>query len=69
MDFSNNLPTELENKEDRDRAYEATHPASWVWDEDVVSWVSPKAYPDDGFPYIWSEEELNWVPFPGYPRD
>jgi len=49
--------------------YNATHPASWIWDASISSWIAPKPYPEDGFPYIWDEEKLEWVAFPDYPRE
>jgi hypothetical protein len=33
---------------------------SWLLDEDTCLWVSPIAYPTDGFTYLWNEENLNW---------
>ena len=49
--------------------YNCIHPNSWIWNEEKVSWVAPKDYPNNGFPYIWSEEKLDWVPFPEYPNN
>jgi hypothetical protein len=46
----------------------ATHPASWVWSEEVGYWVAPIAQPTDGLPYLWDEAAGNWMPFPEYPR-
>ena len=52
----------------REAAYNATHPASWVWSEEATSWVAPIAPPTDGFPYLWDEDASNWIPFPGFPN-
>lgn len=62
-------PSVEEIKEYRDSALNATHPTSWVWNEEKVSWVAPIDPPTDGFPYLWNEEAESWDPFPGYPRD
>jgi hypothetical protein len=52
----------------RNNALNATHPASWVWNEEKVSWVAPRDPPTDGFPYLWDEDSNSWTPFPDYPR-
>ena len=52
----------------REVALNATHPASWVWDETAMTWRAPVDPPSDGYPYLWDEETLSWVPFPDYPR-
>ena len=62
-------PTAEEIAEMRENAYNAGHPATWIWNEEAVSWVAPVDPPNDGFPYIWDETTNGWVPFPGYPRD
>jgi hypothetical protein len=36
---------------------------SWVWNEELNSWVAPVPIPDDGKPYFWSEETLSWIEF------
>lgn len=53
----------------REAAYAANHPASWIWNEEAVSWVPPVPAPTDGFPYLWEETTASWIPFPGYPRE
>lgn len=53
----------------RETNYNATHPASWVWDETAVSWVAPVPLPNDGFPYLWDEKTLSWTKVPGFPYD
>jgi hypothetical protein len=69
----NEIQTDLLSKEEleanRNTQYNCLHPDSWVWDEEKVSWVAPKNYPNDGFPYIWNEQKLDWIPFPDYPRN
>jgi hypothetical protein len=62
-------PTAEEIAEIRENAYNADHPATWIWNEAAVSWVAPVDPPNDGFPYIWDETTNSWIPFPGYPRD
>jgi hypothetical protein len=62
-------PTAEELAQMREDAYNATHPASWVWSEEATSWVAPVAQPTDGFPYLWDESSGNWIPFPDYPRN
>lgn len=62
-------PTEEQVIEQRNNALNATHPASWVWNEELVSWVAPIDPPTDGLPYLWNDETESWDPFPGYPRD
>jgi hypothetical protein len=34
---------------------------SWVFDEELVGWIAPVAYPSEGGPYTWDEETLSWV--------
>ena len=55
--------------EARENAFNATHPASWTWDEELVTYVAPVSIPTDGYPYLWDEATTNWVPFPDYPRE
>jgi hypothetical protein len=62
-------PTPEEVEQYKKEQYDAQHPTSWVWDENMVSWKAPKSHPEDGFPYIWDEEKLEWVAFPDYPRE
>ena len=33
---------------------------SFIFDDDLLAWVSPIARPDDGNQYIWDEEIENW---------
>lgn len=61
-------PTAEQIAEARENAFNAQHPASWTWNEELVSWVAPVAVPNDGYPYLWDENTLSWVPFPDYPR-
>jgi hypothetical protein len=62
-------PTEEQLAQAREDAYNATHPASWVWSEEAVSWVAPNPPPENGLPYIWDETAGNWILFPDYPRN
>lgn len=39
------------------------HP-SWVWDEDLLNWKSPVAYPQDQGRYIWDEDSVSWLEVP-----
>jgi len=41
----------------------ATHYASWVWNESAVTYLPPSNPPDDGNPYIWDEAREAWVAF------
>jgi hypothetical protein len=61
-------PTAEEVAQARQNALNATHPASWVWNEETASYVAPVAVPTDGYPYLWDEAANNWTPFPNYPR-
>jgi hypothetical protein len=61
-------PTAEEVAQARQNALNATHPASWVWNEETASYVAPIASPTDGYPYLWDEATNNWTPFPDYPR-
>ena len=69
--MENSIPTEPIEKtaEMIAQSYLAQHPASWVWNNELTSWVAPVAAPTDGFPYIWDEAVVNWVPYPDYPRE
>lgn len=51
----------------RQAQYDATHPASWVWDNHAIIWRAPVDPPADGLPYLWDEEAKCWTPFPGFP--
>lgn len=62
-------PTAEELAQARENAVNAARPASWVWDEEAVSYVAPIPIPTDGYPYLWNEAKSTWTPFPGYPRD
>ena len=62
-------PTAEEIAHARENAFNATHPASWTWNEEAVSYVAPVAIPTDGYPYLWDEASTTWVPFPDYPRE
>jgi len=62
-------PTPEQVAQAREDAYNATHPESWVWNEETTSWVSPIAQPTDGLPHLWDENIGNWIPFPDYPRN
>ena len=33
---------------------------SFIFDDDLLAWVSPIARPDDDNQYIWNEEQGNW---------
>ena len=62
-------PTAEQIAQAREAAYNSTHPVSWVWSEEAVSWIAPVAQPTDGLPYLWDESLNNWIPFPDYPRN
>lgn len=61
-------PTLEQIQEARDNAFNAEHPASWTWNEELVTYVAPVSPPSDGYPYLWDEASTSWLPFPGYPR-
>ena len=61
-------PTAEEIAQARENAFNAGRPASWVWNEEAVSYVAPIAIPSDGYPYLWDEATTNWVAFPDFPR-
>jgi len=70
LDLENRpAPTAEEIAQARENAFNATHPASWTWNEEAVSYVAPVASPTDGYPYLWDEASTTWVPFPDYPRE
>jgi len=62
-------PTTEQIEQALENARNATHPTSWVWNEEVGHWVAPIAQPTDGLPYLWDEAAGNWMPFPDYPRN
>ena len=49
----------------RTLAFNATHHASWSWNEEALTYLPPSNPPDDGNPYIWNEAGEAWVAFPG----
>lgn len=61
-------PTAEEIAQARENALNATHPTSWVWSEEAISWIAPIAQPTDGLPYLWDETVGNWIEFPNFPR-
>lgn len=38
--------------------------ASWLFSGNILDWVPPIAYPEDGKPYIWDENIGSWVMLP-----
>lgn len=34
---------------------------SWIWNENMNTWISPITYPSDGGIYSWNEESASWV--------
>jgi len=34
---------------------------SWIWDDELYTWVAPIPKPDEENDYIWDEELGNWV--------
>ena len=68
-DIEQTEPTAEEIAQARENALAAGRPASWVWDESVVSYVAPIPIPTDGYPYLWDETVGNWTAFPGFPRN
>ena len=61
-------PTTEEIAQARENAFNAKRPASWIWNEELVSYVAPVAVPNDGYPYLWDDATTSWIPFPDYPR-
>jgi len=49
----------------RTLAINATHPASWQWNEAAVSYVPPSNPPDTNQPYLWDEDREAWVAYSG----
>ena len=47
----------------RTAAINATHHASWSWNESALTYLPPSNPPDDGNPYIWDEAREAWVAF------
>lgn len=62
-------PTPEQIAENRTSALNAEHPASWVWDENAVSFVPPVPLPTNGKPHLWDEASKSFIPFPGFPID
>ena len=46
-------------------ARNATHPASWVWNESAVSYLPPSNPPDKNQSYMWDEGREAWVVYSG----
>ena len=46
-------------------ARNATHPASWVWNESAVSYLPPSNPPDKNRSYMWDEGREAWVVYSG----
>ena len=46
-------------------ARNATHPASWVWNEEAVSYLPPSNPPDKNQSYMWDEGREAWVVYSG----
>ena len=47
----------------RTLAFNATHHASWSWNEEALTYLPPSNPPADGNPYIWDEARGAWVAF------
>jgi len=56
--------TPEENAARRTLAVNATHYASWVWNEDAVSYL-PLSNPPDKTSHMWDEDTTTWVPYSG----
>jgi len=55
-------PTAEEIAANRTLAVNATHHASWSWNEEAVTYVPPSNPPDTNYPgYIWDENTTAWV--------
>jgi hypothetical protein len=37
---------------------------SWLFSNNILDWVSPVPYPEDGKQYGWNEDALSWVEWP-----
>jgi hypothetical protein len=35
--------------------------ASWIGDEETMTWNAPIAYPQDGNEYYWDESSMSWI--------
>ena len=50
-------------------AYDQNHDAfiapkpfsSWLFSDNILDWVAPVAYPEDGNRYIWDEDTTSWT--------
>ena len=49
----------------RANAFNATHHASWVWNEEAVSYLPPSDPPDRNQPYMWDEAREAWGAYSG----
>ena len=58
-------PTAEEIAANRTLAVNATHPASWQWNESAVSYLPPSNPPDKNQPYMWDEGREAWVAYSG----
>jgi len=58
-------PTAEEIAANRTLAVNATHYASWVWNEEAVSYLPPSDPPDTNQPYMWDEDITAWVAYSG----
>lgn len=38
--------------------------ASWLFSNNILDWVPPVPYPEDGEQYIWDEDTVSWSVFP-----
>jgi hypothetical protein len=53
-------------------AYDQNHDAfiapkpfpSWTFSDNILDWVSPVAYPEDGNRYAWDENTTSWAAWP-----
>lgn len=41
--------------------YNVPHETGWVFDENVMVWVPPLPYPDDGGNYEWDQNQMTWT--------
>ena len=57
-------PTAEQIAANRTLAVNATHYASWVWNEDAVSYLPP-INPPDKTSHMWDEATTAWVPYSG----
>ena len=58
-------PTAEEIAAARTLAVNATHPASWVWNESAVSYLPPSNPPDKNQSYMWDEDREEWIAYSG----